>query len=87
MTDRERVIACGLTDDEADCWELAATLARKLFELPKLHQMDDREVAHAIHVIQNKLLGDRPTASTSNWPRAPSTTRNRRMHRKEVREK
>lgn len=60
MTDRDRVIACGLTDDEADCWELAATLARKLFELPKLHPMDDHEVAHAIHVIQNKLLG-RPT--------------------------
>lgn len=57
MTDRDRVIACGLTDDEADCWELAATLARKLFALPKLHQMDDHEVAHAIHVIQNKLLG------------------------------
>jgi hypothetical protein len=57
MTDRERVIAVGLTDQEAECWELSALLAGKFFQLPKLHQTDDHEVAHAIHVIQNKLLG------------------------------
>ena len=57
MTDRECIIASGFTDDEADCWELAATLAGKFFELPKLHPMDHHEIAHAIHVIQNKLLG------------------------------
>lgn len=28
--------------------------------MPKLHVMDDHEVAHDAHVIQNKLLG-RPT--------------------------
>ena len=60
MTDRERVIMCGLTEDEAECWELAATLARRFFELPNLHPTDDHEVTHAIHVVQNKLLG-RPT--------------------------
>ena len=57
MTDRERVIAVGLTDQEAECWELSALLAGKFFQLPKLHEMDGHEVAQAIHVIQNKLLG------------------------------
>jgi hypothetical protein len=56
MTDRERVIACGFTEAEADCWELTAKAAGKFFKLPKLHPMDDHEVAHAIHVIQHKLL-------------------------------
>jgi hypothetical protein len=54
--DRKRVIACGMTEAEADCWEQTARAAGKFFELPKLHPMDDHEVAHAIHVIQHKLL-------------------------------
>jgi hypothetical protein len=54
--DRERVIACGMTEAEADCWEVVAEAAGKFFGLPKLHPMDDHEVAHAIHVIQHKLL-------------------------------
>src|SRR5262245_40312536 len=54
--DRERVIACGMTEAEADCWETVAEAAGKFFALPKLHSMDDHEVAHAIHVIQHKLL-------------------------------
>jgi hypothetical protein len=58
--DRERVIACGMTEAEADCWEAVAAAAGKFFALPKLHPMDDHEVAHAIHVVQHKLLG-RPT--------------------------
>lgn len=58
--DRRRVIACGMTEAEADCWEAIAKAAGKFFDLPKLHPMDDQEVAQAIHVVQNKLLG-RPT--------------------------
>jgi hypothetical protein len=54
--DREIVIACGMTEAEADCWEQTALAAGKFFALPKLHTMDDHEVAHAIHVIQHKLL-------------------------------
>jgi len=54
--DRERVLACGMTAAEADCWQAVAVAAGKFFELPKLHPMDDHEVAHAIHVIQHKLL-------------------------------
>lgn len=54
--DRERVIAAGLTPEEADCWEITAKAAGKFFALPKLHVMDDHEVAHAIHIIQHKLL-------------------------------
>jgi hypothetical protein len=60
QADRKRVIACGMTEAEADCWEAIAKAAGKFFELPKLHPMDDHEVAQAIHVVQNKLLG-RPT--------------------------
>lgn len=54
--ERQRVTACGLTDAEADCWVAVAVAAGKFFELPKLHPMDDHEVAQAIHVIQHKLL-------------------------------
>jgi hypothetical protein len=59
-TDRERVMAAGLTAEEADCWEAVAEAAGKFFALPKLHPMDAQEVASAIHIIQNKLLS-RPT--------------------------
>jgi hypothetical protein len=54
--ERQRVIACGLTDAEADCWVAVAQAAGKFFGLPKLHPMDDHEVAQAVHVIQHKLL-------------------------------
>lgn len=55
-TDRDRVVAAGFTEAEADCWELAGRLAGCLLDLPDLHPMEDHEVAHAIHVIQNRLL-------------------------------
>jgi hypothetical protein len=58
--DRDCVLASGMTEAEADCWELAAKLAGKFFELPEMHPMDKQEVATAIHVIQYKLLS-RPT--------------------------
>ena len=58
--DRKRVLACGMTEAEADCWALIARAAGKFFDLPKLHPTDDQEVAQAVHVIQNKLLA-RPT--------------------------
>jgi hypothetical protein len=58
--ERQRLIDCGMTEAEADCWVLVAQAAGKFFELPKLHPMDEQEVAQAIHVVQNKLLG-RPT--------------------------
>jgi hypothetical protein len=58
--DRARVIECGMTETEADCWELIAKAAGKFFELPELHPMDKQEVAQAIHIVQNKLLS-RPT--------------------------
>lgn len=58
--DRDFVIAAGMTDKEADCWELAAKTAGAFFDLLELHPMDKAEIATAIHVIQNKLLS-RPT--------------------------
>ncbi|MCC7495670.1 MAG: hypothetical protein IT204_25190 [Fimbriimonadaceae bacterium] len=60
QTDRDCVLGAGLTPGEADCWELAAKCAGAFFALPELHPMDRQEIATAIHVIQNKLLG-RPT--------------------------
>jgi hypothetical protein len=59
-SERERVMAVGFTEAEAECWEFTANAAGKFFSLPKLHPMDAQEVASAIHVIQNKLLS-RPT--------------------------
>src|SRR5262245_35064504 len=61
--DRQYVLAAGMTEAAADCWEYAARAAGKFFELPELHPMDKAEVASAIHVLQNKLLG-RPTYRT-----------------------
>jgi len=64
-TDRDRTKATGFTDEEADCWELAAALAGKFFALPPVHsskfarnqkETDNHEAAHAMHVIQHKLL-------------------------------
>jgi hypothetical protein len=55
-TERERVMSLGFTAEEAECWVLAASVAGRFFSLPDLHTMDDHEVAHAIHVIQSKLL-------------------------------
>jgi hypothetical protein len=54
--ERAKVVSIGFTEAEADCWELAARTAGKFFELPELHELDAREVAQAIHVIQNKLM-------------------------------
>ena len=58
--DRQRVLACGMTEAEADCWEAIAEAAGAFFRLPKLHPTDGDEVAEAVHIIQNKLLS-RPT--------------------------
>jgi hypothetical protein len=55
-TERERVMSLGFTEEEAECWMLAASVAGKFFSLPDLHSMEEHEVAHAIHVVQSKLL-------------------------------
>ena len=34
MTERERAVACGMTAEEAECWELTISLARRWFALP-----------------------------------------------------
>ena len=52
--------AIGFTEAETECWLLISKAAGKFFELPKLHAMDDQEVASAVHIVQNKLLS-RPT--------------------------
>jgi len=59
-TERDRMKFLGFTEEEAECWMLAASVAGAFFHLPALHPMDEHEVAHAIHVVQNKLHS-RPT--------------------------
>ena len=59
-SDKECIMEAGLTEREADCWEKTAAAAGVFFQLPALHPEDAKEVAVAIHVIQNKLLA-RPT--------------------------
>jgi hypothetical protein len=54
--DRERVLACGFTEAEADCWVALGRAAAQFLALPKLHVMDDHEIAHAIHVLQYRLM-------------------------------
>jgi hypothetical protein len=58
--DRQAIVAAGLTEAEADCWETTGKLAGMLFDLPQLHVMDRQEIADAIHIIQYRLLS-RPT--------------------------
>jgi hypothetical protein len=58
--DQQFVMQAGMTREEAECWKLTAEAAGTFFQLPELHPNDAREVAEAIHVIQNKLLA-RPT--------------------------
>ena len=58
--DQKFVMEAGMTREEAECWKLTAAAAGSFFKLPVLHPTDATEVAHAIHVIQNKLLA-RPT--------------------------
>ena len=55
--EKKRIMEAGLTDAEADCWIAASSAAGLFFALPKLHPMDDQEVASAIHILQHKLLG------------------------------
>ena len=59
-SDKECIMEAGLTEAEADCWARTAEAAGKFFQLPVLHAEDAREVAAAVHVIQQKLLA-RPT--------------------------
>ena len=58
--DQKFVMEAGMTRDEAECWKKIAEAAGCFFKLPELHPTDAAEVAQAIHVVQNKLLG-RPT--------------------------
>ena len=56
LTKHEVAPAICLTEQEVGCWELAGTLANRLYRLSTLHEMDWHDVVHAIHIIQNKLL-------------------------------
>jgi len=58
--EREKVRDSGMTDAEADCWVKVAQAAGAMLALPKLHVMDEQEIADAVHVLQWKLLS-RPT--------------------------
>ena len=50
------LVDAGMTDDEVRAMSLTVDCANEIFDLPKLHPMDDEEFCHAIHVVQEKLL-------------------------------
>jgi hypothetical protein len=54
--DRQRVTDAGFTEAEAECWVLLNRAAGKILSLPKLHPMEEHEWAHAIHVLQDRLM-------------------------------
>jgi hypothetical protein len=54
--DKKRVMACGFTEAEANCWNAVNEACTQYFNLPKLHVMDDHELAHAFHVLQYRLM-------------------------------
>src|SRR5688572_31774601 len=58
--DRQRVLDCGCTDDEATTWLLLNRMAAKFISLPDLHVDDIAEITLAIHSLQTKLMW-RPT--------------------------
>ncbi len=58
--DRQRVISSGMTEAEADAWELLVRAGAAIFALPQQHASTNAEIAQAIHVMQDKLLA-RPT--------------------------
>lgn len=69
QTDRERVMAAGLTAAEADCWAATAEAAGKFFALPKLHPMDDPRSPTPSISSSTSCSPAPPTASTWSWPR------------------
>ncbi len=54
--ERRRMVECGFTEAEADCWIQIHHLGVKLFALPKLHPSDDQELANSMHGLQDRLL-------------------------------
>ena len=58
--DQKIIMSAGMNKKEAECWKKTAEAAAAFFAHEELHPLDKAEVATAIHVIQNKLLG-RPT--------------------------
>ncbi len=60
LRDRRNCVDAGMSEAEADCWELFVRAGAAFFALPKLHPAADAEFAAAMHVIQKELLS-RPT--------------------------
>ena len=58
--DKQAVLSAGMTEQEAEAWSHIAESAKLLLELTEMHTADKREIAEAIHIIQQKLLA-RPT--------------------------
>ncbi len=71
MTERERAMACGMTAEEAECWELTVSLARRWFALPNLHESDDQWCMRSMW-SKISCSVDLPTANISNWTRVLS---------------
>jgi hypothetical protein len=56
LKDRKRVLSVGFTDDEADAWLSVNRGAAKMLLLPELHPSDRKDIADAVHILQNMLM-------------------------------
>lgn len=54
--ERQLVIQCGLSPQEANCWMLTGELASQLMVLPDLSEADKQELSRIIQQVQTKLL-------------------------------
>jgi hypothetical protein len=56
LKDRKRVLSVGFTDDEADTWLSINRGAAKMLSLPELHPSDRKDIADAVHILQDRLM-------------------------------
>lgn len=54
--DREWLVKIGMNEGEIKIWYGLADLAGKMLKLKKFHPMENHEIAHDIHKLQNRLL-------------------------------
>ena len=66
MTDAATLAGLGMTDDEAAIWLALEDVAARVAALPELHPMAGHESLHALHRVQDLLLG-RPGMRAQGW--------------------
>jgi hypothetical protein len=70
MTDADTLAELGMTDGEIELWLALEGVAARIAALPELHPMAAHETAHALHRLQDLLLG-RPGMRAQGWGAPP----------------